>query len=196
MRLLFLGYLDSPLISWLKDQGENVTVSDQRFPVDDPVWDSHDFLISYGYRHLIEEDVLNKFNGNGTRTVNLHISYLPWNRGADPTFWSFIDNTPKGVTIHRLAKGLDTGDILVQQTLHFNDLNVSLLDAYRSLHEAIQVLFKQHWARLRTGEHARTPQRGHGTYHRSAERQALQSKFGIGDDTAISELITVYNKSA
>ena len=27
--------------------------------------------------------------------INMHISYLPWNRGFSPNIWSFIDNTPK-----------------------------------------------------------------------------------------------------
>ncbi len=26
--------------------------------------------------------------------INLHISYLPWNKGAYPNVWSFIDETP------------------------------------------------------------------------------------------------------
>ena len=47
--------------------------------------------------------------------VNLHISYLPWNRGAHPNFWSFFDATPTGVSIHLIDKGIDTGPIIVQK---------------------------------------------------------------------------------
>ena len=37
------------------------------------------FLVSYGYRHILRKNVLDLFPD---RAVNLHIAYLPWNRGA------------------------------------------------------------------------------------------------------------------
>ncbi|MCL0081308.1 hypothetical protein M1N64_03665 [Peptococcaceae bacterium] len=55
---------------------------------------------------------MDKFQG---RAINLHISFLPWNRGADPNFWSFIENAPVGVSIHYLDEGIDTGDRKKQQ---------------------------------------------------------------------------------
>ena len=36
-----------------------------------------DFIVSDRYPYIIKEDILNKFNN---RAVNLHPSYLPWNR--------------------------------------------------------------------------------------------------------------------
>ncbi|MCD8568399.1 MAG: formyl transferase, partial [Geovibrio sp.] len=76
-----------------------------------------DLIISYSYRYIIGEDVISAMNGG---IINLHISYLPWNKGADPNIWSFLENTPKGVTIHKIDEGLDTGEILVQEELVFN----------------------------------------------------------------------------
>ena len=52
------------------------------------------------------------------RAINLHISYLPWNRGADPNLWSAV-GMPKGVTIHYINDGFDTGDILFQKAILF-----------------------------------------------------------------------------
>ena len=52
------------------------------------------------------------------------MSYLPWNRGADPNFWSILEDTPKGVTIHIMDESIDTGDILYQKDpLEFNSQN-------------------------------------------------------------------------
>ena len=68
-------------------------------------------IVSYNYKHIIQPEIIVLMNG---RLVNLHISYLPWNKGSDPNFWSFIDNTPKGVTIHKIDNHLDTGAILYQ----------------------------------------------------------------------------------
>ena len=71
-------------------------------------------MVSYGYRKIVLADVIDKMAGE---IINLHISYLPWNRGANPNFWSFIDDTPKGVTIHEMSADLDKGRILCQKEL-------------------------------------------------------------------------------
>ena len=68
-----------------------------------------DFLISYGYKFILKNDILSLFK---KAAINLHISYLPYNRGSDPNFWSFMENSPKGVSIHYMDAGLDTGDII------------------------------------------------------------------------------------
>ncbi len=47
--------------------------------------------------------------------VNVHASLLPKYRGAAPIQWAILDNEPvTGVSIMRMAAGLDTGDILNQ----------------------------------------------------------------------------------
>ena len=40
------------------------------------------------------------------------MSFLPYNRGSHPNFWSFVENTPKGVSIHEVSNGIDDGDII------------------------------------------------------------------------------------
>ena len=46
--------------------------------------------------------------------INVHGSLLPRYRGAAPIQWAVINNEPKsGVTIMRMAEGLDTGDMLL-----------------------------------------------------------------------------------
>lgn len=47
--------------------------------------------------------------------VNLHSSYLPYNRGHFPEVWSIIRNTPAGMTLHYIDQGIDTGDIIDQE---------------------------------------------------------------------------------
>ena len=64
-----------------------------------------DFIISYGYRHILKKDLIEMFP---RKIANLHISLLPWNRGADPNLWSFLEDTPKGVTIHYIDCSVDT----------------------------------------------------------------------------------------
>jgi methionyl-tRNA formyltransferase len=49
--------------------------------------------------------------------LNVHTSLLPKYRGAAPIQWAILnDETETGVTIMKMDEGLDTGDILTQQT--------------------------------------------------------------------------------
>ena len=112
MKILFLGAPDSPVFLWLKQQGEDVHSTLDKITVDYVLENKFNFLISYGYRYVLKKEILDLFPN---RAINLHISYLPYNRGSDPNFWSFIDGTPKGVTIHYLDEGVDTSDIIVQR---------------------------------------------------------------------------------
>ena len=59
-----------------------------------------DCIVSFGYRHLLRSDSIAAVGGNA---VNLHISMLPWNRGADPNLWSWLENTPRGASMHWMA---------------------------------------------------------------------------------------------
>jgi len=79
--------------------------------------DKIDLIITFNYRHLIKKFILKRLK---RPAINLHISYLPFNRGCHPNFWSFIENSVKGVTIHEIDNGLDTGPILFQNKIFFN----------------------------------------------------------------------------
>jgi methionyl-tRNA formyltransferase len=72
----------------------------------------YDLIVSYNYRHIVPRHLCEAWAG---RAVNCHPSALPWNRGAHPNLWAWIDGTPHGVTIHTLAPGLDTGAIVAQR---------------------------------------------------------------------------------
>ena len=49
-------------------------------------------------------------------TINLHASLLPYFRGAAPIHWAIINGeTMTGVTIFKLNKNIDTGDIYFRQ---------------------------------------------------------------------------------
>ena len=65
----------------------------------------------------------------------MHISYLPYNRGFYLNFWSFIDNTKKGVTIHYIDEGIDTGDIIFQKEVFSNE------KTYNKLKQEIEDFF-------------------------------------------------------
>ena len=122
-----------------------------------------DIIISYNYRHIIKKEFLKKYY-----FINLHISYLPFNRGAHPNIWSFIDNTKKGVTIHLIDEGIDTGDILVQKRVVL-DKNESFKSTYKKLHFHMQMLFKANFKKILKQKIKPKKQPKNGTFHISKE---------------------------
>lgn len=184
MKVLFLGPGESPLVEWLTSVGEDVTTTTA--PIDTAFLDAHspEFIVSYGYRHILKSDVLDRYPD---RAINLHVSYLPWNRGADPNFWSLVDDTPKGVTIHYLDRGIDTGDIIVQEQVMFSETD-TLRTSYDRLQDEIQTLFKAHWPKIRAGTCNRIAQNGRGSYHRPKDKESLSHLMFDGWDTPIAVL--------
>jgi methionyl-tRNA formyltransferase len=188
MKILFLGAPDSPVFLWLKQQGEDVHSTLDKITVDYVLENKFNFLISYGYRFILKKEILDLFPN---RAINLHISYLPYNRGADPNFWSFIDGTPKGVTIHYLDEGVDTGDIIVQKEVVFDSLeSETLASSYQKLHIEIQNLFFQNWEAIKNQKCSRRPQVGNGTVHKKKDKEALLHLIEKdGWDTKLSVLV-------
>jgi len=181
-RVLFLGPAESPVLAWLTAQGEDVVQMTDR--VSEPEIDGLDLLVSHGYRHLIRTDVLDHFP---RRAVNLHISYLPFNRGADPNFWSWVDDTPRGVTIHLVDSGLDTGAIVAQEEVQLGD-DHTLRTSYLALQETMLDLFVRSWPLIRDDTFTEWEQEGAGTSHRAAERESVWDRFPDGWDTPVSEV--------
>lgn len=171
MKVLFLGP-DNPLIQWLSDFGEEVISKSDQITVEWCLEQEFDYVISYNYKHLIRPSILELYP---SKIINLHISYLPYNRGMHPNVWSFVENTPKGVTIHFMEAGLDTGDILYQRKVNFGNLKIhTLTTTWQKLQDEIQLLFKDKWTFLRTGQVLARPQRHElATFHYGRELQKL-----------------------
>jgi methionyl-tRNA formyltransferase len=170
-KILFLGPPDSPVLEWLKKNDENVFSTEEKITKDFVINKSFNFLISYGYRFILKKEILDLFSD---RAINLHISLLPFNRGADPNFWSFIEGTPKGVTIHYLDEGIDTGDIIVQKEISFVYLeDETLSSTYYKLQKEIQNLFFQNWSLIKSQTNNRTSQEGFSTSHKVKDKDDL-----------------------
>ena len=77
-----------------------------------------DFIVVIAYGLILPEEILNlpKFG-----CYNLHASILPRWRGAAPIQRSMIEGDEMtGVTIMKMNKGLDTGDIVSQDKIKIN----------------------------------------------------------------------------
>jgi methionyl-tRNA formyltransferase len=153
--ILFLGYPKCRLLDSLHERTE---VFQTMRPIKDRVLERFDLTICFGYRFILRPQAL-------TRAVrppiNLHISYLPFNRGADPNYWSFHDGTPKGVTIHEIDESIDSGPIIFRQRVAGFYACDTLKSTYSRLYDT--------W-----------PQPDGGSYHSVGEMPALPSGWDTG----------------
>ena len=161
LRVLFLGYdqKQSRLIDLLIDQRCEVYHTAQQLK------DSTcDLIISFGYRHIINATTLDRLS---CPAVNLHIAYLPFNKGSHPNFWSFYDQTPSGITIHLIDGGLDTGPILYQKYVNFNPEAMTFRQTQAGLKFEIEALFTKHLEDILNFNWSPKPQSSAGTRHKT-----------------------------
>lgn len=172
MKILFLtnNAISEPLIAWLRER-EELIVHQDKLTESDIARFAPELIVSYSYRHILKRAVLDTMPG---RFINLHISLLPFNRGADPNAWSYLDGTPKGVTIHQIDEGIDTGPILLQQAVRIDEARETLASSYSRLHDAMAGLFMANWRELRAGSVQAQPQTGDGTFHLSNDFARLK----------------------
>lgn len=130
------------------------------------------FVVSYNYKYIVPADCIDYMQ---KRIINMHISFLPWNRGASPNIWSFIEDTPKGVTIHEMSPGLDEGDIIFQREVEIDSTD-TLSSSYKKLNSAIVELFKEHWDELYSGNYIAKKQIEKGSYHTLKDLHEFESK--------------------
>ena len=146
----------------LNSHGYEVWYTDEK--IEDT--EGFDMAISFGYRHILRGDVL---HNDKCPIVNLHIGFLPYNRGVHPNFWSFYDGTPSGVTIHLIDEGIDTGDIIFQKYVNFDRNEKTFAQTHSRLIAEIEELFIENMQVILSKSFTSFPQRGTGTYHEIAD---------------------------
>ena len=166
LKILFLGYNknETSLIHFLTNQGYKVV--HKKSKVDLSFAHNFDFIISFGYRFIIKKDIISFF---AEKIINLHISYLPFGRGSHPVFWSFVENHPKGVSIHLIEEKLDQGRILVQKTIKYNKNETTFKKVYKRSIIEIQKLFIQYHEDILNCNIKPKKQVGLGTYHKKSD---------------------------
>lgn len=172
MRVLLLGYTNTRVLAALEASCSVDEFSgriDECGAVNPDEFSDYDLVVSFGYRHILKD-----LRSLKRPALNLHISYLPYNRGAHPAFWSWVDGTPSGVTIHEIDAGIDTGPICFQKL-------VSVSGTYESrrakLLEEIEDLFIENMDSLLDGTYRATPQ-GQGSHHYAREKHDYQTLVG------------------
>jgi methionyl-tRNA formyltransferase len=180
MKILFLSP-HKELAEFIKSYGDEVLTVTGSLTAG--AADGSDFIISYEHPEPISAETVSLVHG---RAIKLHPSYLPWNRGSDPNFWSFIDRTPKGVTICFIDGGPDTGDIIAQRYLKYDYDTDTLATFADKLTACLEDLFKKTWHYIRDGQAKRYPQT---TCHSAEDKARYEHLLTLGADTPVKDII-------
>ena len=78
-----------------------------------------ELIVVVAYGEILTEEILRLPH---LGCINVHASLLPKYRGAAPIAWAIINGEKKtGITTMLMDRGLDTGDILLQEELEISD---------------------------------------------------------------------------
>lgn len=84
-----------------------------------------DLFVVIAYGQILKEDILNLPD----LCINIHASLLPHLRGAAPINRAIINgDIESGVTIMKMAKGLDTGDMSIVKKINIEGMNAEELE--------------------------------------------------------------------
>ena len=167
-KILFLGYNrdQTSLIDKIQLHKKNWSVEQTEKKIDLNLAQKFNSIISFGYKHIINREIIDNLK---YPIINLHISFLPYNKGAHPNFWSFVENTPSGVTIHQVDHGVDTGKIIYQKKIDFelfkNKQTLTFSKTYKVLINEIENLFLENIEDIINQKFISIEQIGKGSYH-------------------------------
>ena len=126
-----------------------------------------DYIVCVHFPYMLRRSVLDTARRG---VLNLHPSYLPYNRGWHTPTWAILDGTPAGASLHYVDESLDTGDIVCQKPAAIDPADTAHT-LYAKLKKLEVEVFREGWQQIRNGRAKGTPPTdGQATAHR---RQSL-----------------------
>jgi len=137
--------------------------------------------------NIIKEEVITNSNHG---FVNTHPSLLPYNRGKHYNFWSLVEESPFGVSLHVVEQGIDNGSVVSQSKIEYDweDTGESL---YIKAKKEMVKLFQLTYPTLRNLEFSGSPQNlSKGSYHHSSEIDEA-SRLNLDSDIQTRKLLNL-----
>lgn len=143
-----------------------------------------EIVISSGFEHKVPKEVIDVPEKG---IVNLHPSYLPYNRGSHPYIWPLVDGTPAGVSVHFMSEEIDEGPVIDKEKVEVrpDDTSRSLRDR---LMDRQAELFRENWERIREGPKANEQMEGPAKTHYRKELDEI-SKLEMREEKRVEEVI-------
>jgi len=120
--------------------------------------------------------------------INTHPSLLPFHKGSLPVFWSTLLGSALGVTLHKIEPGLDSGDIISQQPILYDE-GMTFKEVHATARATIVEHINSLLSKVRRGEpvntHPQVP--SISSHHLLKDGNALLSKLPLKWDTTIRD---------
>jgi methionyl-tRNA formyltransferase len=146
-----------------------------------------DFIFGIHFPYFIRQEVL-EIPRKGF--LNLHPSFLPFNRGWHTPSWAILEKTPIGATLHFMAQEIDNGDVIHQKRLEIlpNDTANSLYIRLKKLE--LQVFIEALPSILSGDFKRKSLNLNQGTIHKRKDLfKSTVQKIELNESYCASELI-------
>lgn len=143
--------------------------------------------LSVLFDYILRPELLSVFPRG---VLNLHPSYLPYNRGQYPNVWSIVEGTPAGVSLHHIDEGIDTGAIVARRQVPIEPIDTGET-LYRKLENEGLALLQDTWVSIlddETDEIAQSPDEG--TAHRRCDVEQIDA-IDLDREYRAGELIDI-----
>ena len=97
-----------------------------------------DYIISILFPYIYKTPI---FDHVKIGILNLHPSYLPYNRGWHSCSWCILEGTKIGATLHWIDEGIDTGNLCIQKELNIEP-HYTANDIYHKIKDIELDIFK------------------------------------------------------
>lgn len=119
-----------------------------------------DVIFCAGHQQIFPESLIQTPK---LTTINFHPSLLPECRGRNPWFWTILTGQQQtGVTAHHMTRGVDEGDIIIQENVPLTGTE-TYTELYDRLNRLSADMVPSIVALCRTGNLPHIPQRPGGT---------------------------------
>ncbi len=148
MEIIVLGMNDAgeEVLEWLqqKEEVDVRAVIEEKEGLEKIKELRPELVVSSGFEHIVPKEII-EVSEKGI--VNLHPSYLPYNRGSHPYIWPLIEDTPAGVSVHFMNEALDEGPIIARKEVEVRPNDDAETLRNRLMKEQAQ-LFKDNWSEI------------------------------------------------
>ena len=111
-------------------------------------------FVSMSFNQIFKTEIINLPN---LKTINCHAGKLPFYRGRNILNWVLINDEKEfGITVHFVDEGIDTGDIILQETYPIKDsddystlLQVAHVECANVLNSAINLIKSQSFSTIK-----------------------------------------------
>lgn len=113
-----------------------------------------DLFVSMSFNQIFKNEILNLPRLN---TINCHAGKLPFYRGRNVLNWALINDEDEfGITVHFVDEGIDTGDIILQETYPITDndtygtlLETAYAECAKLLYRAVKKIQRGEFKRIK-----------------------------------------------